>query len=51
MDKITVLKIIDLLRQHIKELNELPGNPIGRNQTITELNMVISELVKLISGK
>lgn len=44
MDKITLLKVIDLVNNHIAEIDSLPGQPIGKEQVKAELKLIINEL-------
>lgn len=44
MDTLTVLKILDIINNHIAELTQLPGNPIGREQAIQELKLLAKDI-------
>lgn len=48
MDKLTVIKVIDLINNHIAEVKALPGATISKEPIIEELNLLIKELTAIV---
>lgn len=49
MDTLTIVKIVELINEHINELKTLPGNPVGREQAIQELVLLKKDVKALIT--